>query len=54
MDKKFEFFELLILNNQEKLKEFLNSYGKSPKPICPIMFIKDEESKEEEDNKDGK
>ena len=44
--KKDEFFELLLLNDEIKLKNFINSEGKSPKPICPIMF-------ESEDTKDN-
>lgn len=36
-----EFLELLRLNDEEKLDEFLISKGKDPKVICPIMFVTD-------------
>lgn len=41
--EKIDFFQLLILNNQNDIKNFLMTNGKSPKPICPIRFIKEYE-----------
>ena len=43
MGNKIDFFELLILNNENQIKEYILSNGKGPKPVCPIRFIKDEE-----------
>ena len=42
------FFELLCLNDSEKLHQFLISNGKGPKPTCPITFanINDNENQE--------
>ena len=47
MDK---FFDMLCRNDDKEIEEFLLSKGKNPKPVCPIMFIK-EEDKEVEENK---
>lgn len=38
MGKNNSFFELLCLNDQVKIKEFIISNGKGPKPVCPITF----------------
>lgn len=43
MKEKINFFDLLILNNEEKIKEYLLVNGKAPKPVCPIMFIRNDE-----------
>jgi hypothetical protein len=46
-----EFFDLLLLNDEKELEKFLLSKGKVGKPICPIMFIKNENG---DDNNDYK
>lgn len=46
MKKNNKFFELLCLNDSLKLKNFLISKGKGPKPICPVSFNVDIEEKE--------
>ena len=38
MTKNNSFFELLCLNDQVKIKEFIISNGKGPKPVCPIIL----------------
>ena len=37
--KKIDFFELLILNNEDQIKEFLMVNGKAPKAVCPVRFL---------------
>lgn len=54
MSDKNEFTKLLYLNSKEKVKQFLISNGKLPKPVCPIVFIKDEEEKIIEGNEKEK
>lgn len=51
--KKCEFFELLCLNDNLELRNWLISKGKSGKPIAPVMFLK-QEKEESEDSKNGK
>lgn len=47
IDLKIEFMKLLIENDESKLKDFLIINGKSPKVICPILFVdKDKEMEE--------
>lgn len=46
MSDKNEFMKLLYLNSKEKVKQFLISNGKLPKPVCPIVFIKDKDEEE--------
>lgn len=41
-----KFIELLKRNKEEEIMNFLISKGKSPKPVCPIIFIKDKENEE--------
>lgn len=48
--KNCDFFELLCLNDNLELRNWLISKGKKGKPICPVMFVKEES----EDTKDGK
>lgn len=43
MGNKIDFFELLILNNEDDIKNFLMMNGKSPKAVCPIRFITNED-----------
>lgn len=38
MEKRSEFFELLLLNSKSELKNWLLDKGKKPKSICPIVF----------------
>lgn len=42
------FFELLCKNDPDELSDFLISYGKGPKPICPIQFITEDKNDEKE------
>lgn len=35
---KTSFFELLCLNSDKKIHEFIISNGKGPKPVCPVTF----------------
>lgn len=42
-----DFLELLRLNDQEKIKNFVVENGKEPKIICPIMFIKGDKNEEQ-------
>lgn len=51
MKKNNKFFELLCLNDSLKLKNFLISKGKGPKPVCPVSFDVDAIKKEDIDNK---
>lgn len=45
--KNSELFELLILNCEEDINNFIMENGKSPKSISPIrIFDKDEEEEE--------
>ena len=46
-NKRKEFMTILSSNSENELKEYLLMYGKSPKIICPIMFVNKEEKKEE-------
>ena len=39
MVEKIDFFELLILNNENQIKEFLMMNGKAPKAVCPVRFL---------------
>lgn len=39
MAEKRNFFELLILNNENEIKDFLMMNGKAPKAVCPVRFI---------------
>ncbi len=48
--KNSEFFELLLLNNNLKLRNWLASKGKSAKVTCPVMFQK----REKGEDKNGK
>ncbi len=41
--EKIDFFQLLILNNSNDIKNFLMMNGKAPKPVCPVRFIKENE-----------
>ena len=50
MKKNNKFFELLCLNDSLKLKNFLISKGKGPKPVCPVSFDVND-IKEDIDNK---
>lgn len=43
MKKSDTFFELLCLNDKNKIHDFIISNGKGPKPVCPITFMSDEE-----------
>lgn len=45
------FIDILMDNNEEKLKLFLLSNGKEPKPISPFIF--EEKMKNKEEQKDG-
>lgn len=46
--KKSDFFNLLLKNKPEDIRDWLVSKGKSQKPTCPIAFIKhDDEEKNE-------
>ena len=47
--KESNFLELLRLNDQEKVKNFVVENGKEPKIICPIMFIKKGDSENDDD-----
>jgi hypothetical protein len=42
-NEKKDFFELLYLNDEEKVRDFIFSEGKKPKVVAPIMFIKEDE-----------
>jgi hypothetical protein len=46
------FIEVLKENNEDKLKDWLSSYGKKPKPVSPIYFFFDlpEEDKIKEES----
>lgn len=46
MKNKSGFFELLCLNDQDKIHEFIISNGKGPKPVCPVTFAKIDEEEE--------
>lgn len=49
MDNKYDnFLKILTEYEPKDMMDFLLSKGKSPKPICPIIFInnKNEEIKE--------
>ena len=48
MKKISDFFELLVLNNEDELRKFVNANGKAPKPVCPIRFIRNQETETEE------
>lgn len=53
MVNKNEFMELLCLNSKDKVKKFLISNGKGPKPKCPIIFdMKDETSDSEKEKQE--
>lgn len=43
-------FELLSLNRLAEVKNELLLHGKSPKPICPIFFLKDENQNPKQQN----
>lgn len=44
-----EFYNILVQNNEEEIREYLIKHGKNPKHICPIQFIiKKEEDKNNE------
>ena len=45
-----EFFKLLLKNDKIELENFLLSKGKEPKPICPIMFVKENKNENSEEN----
>lgn len=40
--KNSKFLDILIEGNEEQIMEFLLKNGKQPKPVCPIMFMKEE------------
>ena len=44
------FFELLRLNSLSEVKKELLLHGKSPKPVCPIFFFKDENGNAKQQN----
>lgn len=48
--KKSKFFELLLLNDNEKLKDYLISNGKEPKVISPISFKNKEDIQKDDKN----
>lgn len=37
------FFDILCKDDEEELSDYLLTKGKSPKSVCPIMFIKSED-----------
>ena len=41
MENKISFFELLCLNDENKVHEYIISNGKGPKVKCPITFAND-------------
>lgn len=47
-DKKSDFLELLRINNNLELKNWLISKGKSGKAFCPVMFNNKKEEKGDE------
>ena len=36
-----DFVNIIMNNDEEKLNNFLLIYGKNPKPISPIYYLKD-------------
>ena len=46
-NKRNEFLSILSSNSENDLQDYLLSYGKSPKAICPIMFVDQETATEE-------
>lgn len=40
--KNSKFLDLLIEGNEEQIMEFLLKNGKQPKPVCPIIFMKED------------
>lgn len=46
-NKRNEFLSILSSNSENDLRDYLLSYGKSPKAICPIMFVDQETATEE-------
>ena len=46
-NKRNEFLSILSSNSENDLQDYLLSYGKSPKAICPIMFVDKESTTEE-------
>lgn len=46
MKKDNTFFDLLCLNDKSKIHDYIISHGKGPKPVCPIIFMKDEENEQ--------
>ena len=51
MGKK-SFFELLKLNRLAEVKNQLLLRGKSPKAVCPILFLDDESVEQKKECKD--
>lgn len=43
-----DFFEIICQNDEKELNEYLLAKGKSPKAICPIMFVSSESNLENE------
>lgn len=39
-NKQDNFIEVMKLNNEEKIREYLLHNGKKPKPISPFIFTK--------------
>ena len=46
-----DFLSILYKNDMDKMKKFIISNGKKPKPISPIYYIKDSEDNIEEVSK---
>ena len=42
MLKNKNFFDIICGNNEDDLNDYLLAKGKSPKPVCPVMFISSE------------
>ena len=42
-----DFFDIICRNNEEELSDYLLAKGKSPKSICPVIFITTEDSNSE-------
>jgi hypothetical protein len=54
MQLKKDLYTLLQSNSKDEIKQFLINEGKGPKPICPIVFIKNNETEDDEkENNNG-
>ena len=47
-NKRNEFLSILSSNSENDLQDYLLTYGKNPKAICPIIFVDKEVSEEAE------